>query len=253
MKQAILFLLVPLFPLSIAVGKVVEAPLGLPVDIEEVYISGNQVEPIPRTDSSSSLVVRILQVKPAAEGYRYDLSVYGLDPGSHELGSYLRYRSTQAPVENLDLQVQVTTTQPLESLPQPKELEHTPPAKIGGYRTAIVVIAVLWFAVLLAIVFYRNKKSTSTTVVTKKVTLQERLTPLVQAAAAGELSTTDRASLERLLIAHWRKELPEKSLSELREHPEASPLLLQLEQWLHAPNPGITSREVAELLFPYRS
>jgi hypothetical protein len=39
---------------------------------------------------------------------------------------------------------------------------------------------------------------------------------------------------------------------ELRTHPEASPLILELERWLHARNSRISVAELDPLLAPYR-
>ena len=79
-RPAILFL----FSLVSAFAQT-SSPLGLPATITDLYIPGSLVEVIPRKDNESSLVIRIIETKPAAEGHRYDLEVYGLDPGPHQL------------------------------------------------------------------------------------------------------------------------------------------------------------------------
>ena len=52
---------------------------------------------------------------------------------------------------------------------------------------------------------------------------------------------------ERLDLA---EESPATALAKLREHEEASPLLLQLEKWLHAPQPE-SPQDLDALLAPY--
>jgi hypothetical protein len=79
----------------------------------------------------------------------------------------------------------------------------------------------------------------------------------VDGAVAGKLSQPQLASLERTLLAFWRKRLrlehtdPAEAIATLRSHAEAGPLLEQLEAWLHRPG---TDRDVdaARLLKPYR-
>ena len=76
--------------------------MGIPTRFTDVYIAGEKVEPIPRTDSSSSLVIRVLAIKPASEGYRYDMEVYGLEQGVHSLAQFLRFTQSQLPVTELE-------------------------------------------------------------------------------------------------------------------------------------------------------
>ena len=64
--------------------------VGQPLEIGEVFIPGEQIEPAPRRDRSPSLVVRVLEVKPAEGGFRYDFEVQGLDPGTYDLSDFLR-------------------------------------------------------------------------------------------------------------------------------------------------------------------
>jgi hypothetical protein len=90
------------------------------------------------------------------------------------------------------------------------------------------------------------------------VTLAERLRPLVEGAVAGRLPPARLAELERTLIAYWERRLhvgdqkPMAALAELRQHPEAGPLLRQLESWLHRPGGG-AAVDVAALLAPYQN
>jgi len=66
------------------------------------------------------------------------------------------------------------------------------------------------------------------------------------------------AELERALVSYWRRKLvledlaPVEALATLRAHPEASPLVTQLEAWLHRPA-GQQTVDVGQLLEPYRN
>jgi hypothetical protein len=80
---------------------------------------------------------------------------------------------------------------------------------------------------------------------------------LVEGALAGQLSQPQLARLERTLLAFWRRRLglekadPAEAITTLRAHPEAGPLLEQLEVWLH--RPGSRDRvDPARLLAPYQ-
>ena len=82
--------------------------------------------------------------------------------------------------------------------------------------------------------------------------------PLIERGVAGQLAPVERADLERSLLAYWKKRLnllahkPAETFAALRQHPEAGPLLGQLESWLHRPGPS-ANVDVAGLLSPYRN
>jgi hypothetical protein len=81
--------------------------------------------------------------------------------------------------------------------------------------------------------------------------------PYVEAAAAGSLTASGQAELERLMTGYWREklDLPERRMADilagLKRHPEAGSLLLALERWLHRPG-GASATEINGLLEPYR-
>ena len=237
-----------------------KAPLGFPEKIEDLYIPGSKVEVIPRTNNESSLVIRLLKVKPAADGFRYDLEIYALDPGTHRIADFLRYADTRASVENLEATFEVTTIHPLDTLPKPSDPEPVEPGKLGGYKTLIIVLGILWVLIFLVILFYRKKQVADFVAENPPPTLHEKLQVLVSSASQGELTDHEQANLERLILGHWKKKIPEigsltpaRALVELRKHPEASPLILKLEEWLHSPNQDLSRNEILPLLKPYQS
>ena len=78
-------------------------------------------------------------------------------------------------------------------------------------------------------------------------------------ASDGTLDAAGRASLERLVIGHWRERFPEiaslppaEAMVKLRSHPQAAPLLLELELWLHSRDAAASRAEIEALLAPYR-
>jgi hypothetical protein len=123
----------------------------------------------------------------------------------------------------------------------------------------MVAIGIGWLAGLAAILFWRKKKAAVPAGADAPPSVADRMKPLLDAAAAGTLDAAGRASLERLIIGHWRSHLPEiaplstaEAMVRLRTHPEASPLVLALERWLHAKDGALSPNEVDHLLSPYR-
>jgi len=233
--------------------------VGLPLVIEDQYLPGKLLEPVPRRDREPPLVVRILETKPAKDGYRYTFEVQGLDPGRYNLGEYLRENAAETGHSAHEVPVVIVTDLP-PGLPRPSELENKPVPEVGGYRTLLKVLGGVWIVGLVAFIYSFRKKKPEEVVEDAPPGLAERLKPLVEKAAAEDLSSDEQAHLERYIIGHWRKRLPEVSgleaadaLSRLRKHPEASPLILKLEEWLHAPDYEISSEEIDQLLEPYRS
>ena len=238
-----------------AIAEVPTQRVGQPLEILEVYIPGGEVKPKPRRDSSQPLSVRQLEVKPAADGGRYDFEVQGLDPGSYDLADFLiAPDGTVIPPIPLEITAGLP---PGLARPHPTTAGELP--DLGGYRRTMTVVAVLWAAGLVAILFWRRKLPIADDGAGLAApTLSERLRPLVSRAAAGDLSADDRAKLERLVIGHWREQRPDiaalapaEAMVKLRNDPEASPLILALERWLHARESTTDSSEIERLLAPY--
>ena len=254
MTKALLFFLIS----SLWSFSQTKAPLGLPKTLEDLYLPGSKIEVIPRTNNESSLVIRILEIKPAANGFRYDFEIYALDPGTHRIAEFLRYATYRSPIKDLDATFEVTTTHPLDTLPKPSEPEPVEPEKLGGYKNLVIVLGIFWLLIFLAIIFYRKKHRTDLVVEKPLPTLHEKLQVLVSVASQGEINDQQQANLERLILGHWKEQIPEidsltpaRALVELRSHPEASPLILKLEEWLHAPNTKLSREEFLPLLAPY--
>lgn len=253
------FFLLAFLVMPLVAAEVPEQRVGLPLLIEERYLPGPLLDVVPRRDREPSLVVRILEVKPAKDGFRYNFEVQGLDPGTHNLGEYLREANAESDHSDHDVPVIITTGIPA-GLPRPSEIPPKPVPGIGGYRILIKVLIVVWVVGLALLINSLRKKKPSMASEVLRTSLAERLKPLVQKASREALSTNDQAHLERLLVGHWRERLPEvhhlspvETLRHLRQHPEASPLILQLEQWLHAPDAQLDPEALEKLLKPYRS
>lgn len=233
--------------------------VGMPATLSQVVIPGPELEVKPIEDLKTPLVVRILDVYPHGSAFRYDLTFYGIKPGTYNLTSFLRCKDG-SPAEGLpELPVTITSVLPPGQV-EPHKVEVTPSPILGGYRNLLLAGAMLWSAgVVLILYLTRRKPGVPGGESSRPLTLAERLKPLVETAAAGTLGPAGRAELERLLIGYWRRKLglehadPAKAISAMRQDPVAGPLLLRLEDWLHRP-PGSKGSNVdlSEFLLPYR-
>lgn len=259
MKQLLLSLLITFCGASVFAAEPPTQRVGLPLIVSDQYLPGPELEPLPRRSREPSLVVRILEIKPAQDGFRYTFEVQGLDAGTHNLGDYLREANSEQGASDHQVPIVITTALP-PGLVQPEELTAQPVARIGGYRSLVWVLGIVWVAGLCALVFSGKRTSPPTKEPAPLPSIADRLKPLLSRASQESLSTEEQAQIERLILSHWREKIPEvadhtpaEALRLLRSHPEAAPVLLQVERWLHAPNPQFTSAELDDLLAPYRS
>lgn len=242
--------------LAFAAPTVPSQRVGQPLEIKEIYIPGGEVKPKPRRDHKPPLTVRLLETKPAQDGFRYDFEVQGFEPGPHNLADYL-----EGPEGTVIPAIPLEITTPLDpGITVPHTIDPGTLPKLGGYRNMMILLGAVWLAGLAAILFWKKKKTiTSGTAGTAQATLAERLRPLLDTAAKGDLTSDDRAKLDRLIIGHWREKLPEiaalspaEAMAKLRTHPEASPLILAMERWLHARDTRLDTKEIETLLAPYQ-
>jgi hypothetical protein len=231
--------------------------IGQPLEIREIYIPGGEVKAKPRRDRKPPLMVRVVEVKPAKDGFRYDFEVQGLEAGTHNLADYLEAPpGTTLPA----IPLEITSALP-PGLVHPNKNQAGDLPKLGGYRTKMMFFGGLWVAGLVGILLWRKKKQASAGADANAMpSLAERLRPLVGAAAKGELSSDERAKLERLVIGHWRERRPDiaamapaEAMMKLRSDTDASPLVLALERWLHAPSSTTSHTDIEKLLAPYAS
>jgi hypothetical protein len=123
----------------------------------------------------------------------------------------------------------------------------------------MIALAAIWLAGLATILFWKKKSKIAATTEVGQPTLAERIHPLLADASAGRLDAAGRATLERLILGHWRERLPDiadlsptEAMVKLRHHPEASPLVLALERWLHSRDSQTSPAEIERLLAPYQ-
>jgi len=236
---------------------------GTPVGISRVIdaiIPGGEIEPIPQEDRKSPVMLRMERVDPTETGFHYRIACIGLEPGTHDLRKYLRWkdRSNTAPLPDRPEWKFVVRSVLPPGMNPPAELKEGKSPILGGYRYWIAAGVLLWSLGLLAILLWPSKKPLLFGRASAGPTLVERLRPLVEKALRGQMSNADQAELERMLIGFWRKKLnwdnldPAASLKQLKAHPEAGALLATLEDWLHRPPATRTEPDIEALLRPYK-
>jgi hypothetical protein len=233
------------------------ATVGFPVVLKQVLLPGSELTGRPVESREAKVVVRVLDSFAHGDGFRYDLEVTGFEPGVHNLSESLVRKDGNATADLPPVWVEITSQLPAGQV-KPHQLPPTPPSITGYYTALMIAAAGLWILGLLGILFWGRGKETHLSGKDRKPTVADRLRPLLERAAAGKLNDDERASLERVLLAFWRKKLrleklpPAQLFPQLRQHPEAAGLLLQMEQWLHAPGAS-EGLDWQQLLEPYRT
>ena len=232
------------------------SPVGMPAQIEQIVLPGTELT-VRTVTAPEPLMLRIVNTFPHGTDFRYDLEYYGLEPGIYNLAQFLE-RKDGTPTSGLPaIEVKIHTLLPPGQV-QPNALIHDSVRGLGGYRTSLIIGAILWSVGLLWILAAgRRSRTVNNTAQAEPESLATRLRPVVEQAIAGELPAKKLAELEMMLVAFWRTRLnhDQSEASEvielLRNDAEAGPLLRQLEAWLHQPEAG-AEVDVASLLEPYR-
>lgn len=239
-----------------------DAPVPKVIGIEgdlEITLTRGDYQPKP-LDDRTPLILRVEQVEPTADGrFTYDFHYIGFEPGSYQLADYLIHPDGSPATELAGTLVHVRSILPADHDGALNSYVPQPFPWFGGYRMMLGGLAVLWVGGLLAFIWFGRRKRVAVVVVPEAPppTYAERMRPFVEAAAAGNLTASGQAELERLMTGYWRDKLalPEQrmaaALGALKRHPEAGALLQALERWLHRPG-GASPEEINSLLEPYR-
>ncbi|MEW4452036.1 hypothetical protein AB1L30_05060 [Bremerella sp. JC817] len=214
--------------------------VGIPSVLRDVEIPGPLLETRPIENSMTPVVVRVLAAKRADQGFRYDFEYYALEPGQHNLIDYLTPAEGEPLAEPSELWVQVTS-----------ELTENQSLSLQGilfratswFRTYTVLfwMAVIgWIAGLVWILRVGKKKEAPAVAPQQIQTPWARLQEKIGHKPIEELTGSEKAEIERLVYTIWyRLKGSDQSASEafvaLKQDPDAGPMLLKLEQWLHVP------------------
>lgn len=233
------------------------SPIGVAVWIRDLVLPGSELEVRP-AHKDTPIVARIAAVSPHGDAFRYDIVYYGLEPGHYDLRDNLRRVDGSSTEDLPPLPAQLHSMLPPGQV-KPSPLRGGDLPRVGGYRTLLILGGVVWLAVLIAMLLAGHKQRRASVMTSQRgpPTLAERLQPLVEAARSGKISRAQRAELELMLITYWRRRLgleecdAAEALTRMRAHEVAGPLLRQLEEWLHRPDPP-REVNVSDLLEPYR-
>jgi hypothetical protein len=242
---------------ALLLGDERQAAVGMPLWIRDLVLPGPELEVAP-AGPRAPVMLRIADVRPHGTSFRYDLVVYGMEPGTHDLRDALVRRDGTPAAGLQPLPVVIASVLPPGRV-QPNRPERGELPPVGGYGTLLWIAGAAWCVGLWALLrLGRPRRAAGAHEVVRPQTVADRLRPLVEKAVAGRLSGAERAQLELTLIAFWRTRLDlhgvgtAAALTTLREHERAGPLLRRIEDWLHRREPP-RDVDIAELLAPYRA
>ena len=225
------------------------------VESEHGHVRGR-----PDLDLDSSILVRVADRDRADDGRSItELEFIGVDAGVFDLRESLVFDDGGSIDRMPPLTIEIVSNLATDA-PSDVFLAEAPPASIvGGYRKLLVVVAVVWILVPIAVAIRRwLRRPPPPPIASTPPSVFDRLEPLVRRAVDRELTIDERGRLELLLHAHWRSRLgladdPVEAVRVIRTDPEAGRLLRRVESWLHAPGGRTPSAaELGELLDPYR-
>ena len=236
-----------------------EVTVGMSGKFEQIVLPGTELVPKKVDPRATPVAIRIDDVFPHGDRFRYDMTWFGLEPGEHNLVDYLERKDGSATDEIPAITVRVNSVLPPDRL-KPNEASEGFLASVGGYQTALIIAGLVWLAGLIVILNLGRGKDASLAVDTAEVQLSEvdRIQQLLLTAIeSGELSAEDKAELDTGIFNFWRKqrslesESMESVIAVLREDEEAGPLLQGIERWFYSTRPP-GAEEIRDLLEPMR-
>ena len=191
-------------------------------------------------DADSPLIVR-LQHSP--ESTQYEARFIGNISGQYDLREWLEHVDGSAFDFTSPMLVEIISTLPKDPRSDLFDVDGFQPTFSGGYRWGLALVVLAWLAVPITVIARRllaQPQEIEVAPVAPPISLADQLKPLIEAASRGELSTSEKARFELLLVHYWREtaDLPEldmaRSIQQLRAHPQAGPIIAAVEQWLHS-------------------
>lgn len=256
-------MIIPFFAFLLAFAPAEAASSARVIGIEgdvKITLDRGDYQPKP-LDDRTALILRLESVKASADGkHDYHFHYMGFEPGVYKLADYLIHPDGTPAAEIGEVEVKVNSILPPDHDGALNAYVPQPFPWIGGYRMLLGILAGIWVLGLLAFawIFRRKKPVLVVEHATPPPTYAERMRPFVEAAAAGTLTPSGQAQLERLMTGYWREKLalPEhqrmaESLAAMMRDTQAGSLLRAMERWLHHPG-GASADEINALLEPYR-
>jgi len=258
----VLFLLL-ILACSSAFAEEENLTVGVSGTVEQVILPGSEMIVKPITDRLNPIVLRIGQVFPHGDSFRYELHYQGMEPGTYNLVDFLTRKdgSPMGDVEPIEVKIH-SLLPPGQVIPNP--VREVPVDSMGSYTPWAIAVAVIWATGLLCLIFLGRKRRQSSAVKERQQTLGDLIQDRLQAAKDKRLTPGQYAELERLLLTFWRKRLGlehmtlEQSTKTIRNHKDAGPLVKKLEHWMHSPDNDPTPNagedaDLAKLIEPYHA
>lgn len=232
-------------------------PVGFPAVLEEINLPGTLLRSKNIETRDQALVVRITDSFATADGFRYNFQYHGLEPGKYDVVEYLE-RVDGSDMGSLPkVMVEIVPILPPGQI-EPNKLIYQSSFFRDYYLPILVAGGAIWLTGLWLILFWGRGKFRRVDPTRHQVTVAQRIRPLVEKAVNGELSSAERGELERTMVAFWQRKLrmqstpPAEMMAKLRSNPESQGLFLQLENWLHRPDPQ-GEIDIAALMTPYQT
>jgi len=188
------------------------------------------------------VILRVVSAEGLSDGrVRYDLRFTGMEPGEHDLATYLVH-ADGSPVEGLEpIPVSIRSLLPNDHDGMLSRLRPSLLERAGGYRMIMWGLWAIWVLALLPLVFLGRARriADAPTPDVPEPTIEERLRELVQRAEG--LTVDEKRRFEGLLLLHWRQGTAmeesdfAQAIPKLRDDPRVGPLLTTVESWLHRP------------------
>ncbi len=233
-----------------------ESSVGAPGQINQLVLPGTELVAKP-LEKNSPIVLRIVNVWPHGDRFRYDILYSGMEPGRYDLAEWLVRKDGSETSELPEIPVVIHSLLPPGQV-EPNDLDNGWLPRLGGYRTLLIGAIVAWSLVLAGLIFVGRHRKSAVPVESRPLTLADLLSARLAAARDGRLKREDYAELERMLFSFWRQRLqlesvpPDEALRRIRADERSGPLMTQLERWMHGPRRDLDV-DLAGLLEPYRS
>lgn len=232
-------------------------PVGFPGSLDEIQLPGTLLKSKNIESRDQPFVVRITNTFETSNGFRYNFEFYGLEPGDHNIVDYLERADGTELGELPEVKVQVISSlQPGQI--EPNQLQPQSSFFRDYYLAILVAGGGLWLIGLWMILFWGRGKYRKLDPDRHRVTVAQRIRPLIEKAVQGELSRDERSELERTMVSFWRKKLrlehmpPGELMSFLKTEPDSKIIFEQLENWLHRPDPP-ENIDMTAMLKPYQT
>lgn len=243
----------------------IPTPRGITGSVTIIH-SGEPLQAKLDQGITSPMLVRVTELTDSAVGAdrRYRIDYIGVVAGTFDLTSQIIHRDGTPASELAPMPVKIVSELPEKFGTDLFMVSAHPMFTRSYYRIILGVIAAIWIAIPIFVFVrraIRHRPAPAAPPPPPAPTLADQLRPLVEAAMNKGLSVHEQARLELLLLAFWseRRDLaalpPAQAISQLRSDVEAKPLLLAVEQWLHARGDAAAqpTADLSLLLDPYRA